>query len=85
MIPPAMIKMLLPLACKWAEKQERLILRDGVELTASQIDDARRIGVQNPERVRLRVVEEIPVSIDPSLIAKARSCIGIHGLPACFH
>ena len=61
MIPPAMIKILLPLACKWAEKQERIILRDGVALTASQTEDARRIGVQNPERVRLRAVQEIPV------------------------
>jgi hypothetical protein len=60
MIPPAMFKMLLPLACQWAEEQERIILRDGVALTAAQMEDARRIGVQQPERVRLRVVEEIP-------------------------
>ena len=61
MISPALIKMLLPVACKWAERQERLILRDGVALTASQTEDARRIGVQEPERVRLRVVQEIPM------------------------
>ena len=45
-----MIKMLLPLAYKWAEQQERIILRDGVALTAAQTEDARRIGVQQPER-----------------------------------
>jgi hypothetical protein len=60
MIPPALFKMLLPLACQWAEEQEHNILREGVALTISQIAEARTIGVQQPERVRLRVVEEIP-------------------------
>ena len=71
MIPPAMFKMLLPLACKWAEEQEQIILRDGVALTSSQIDDARKIGVKEPERVRLRVVEEIPIPTNPILRSAA--------------
>lgn len=62
-----MLKMLLPLACKWAEEQEGIILRDGVALTASQMADARKIGVKCPERVRLRVVEEIPLPVHPKL------------------
>jgi len=60
MISPEQFKILLPLACAWAEEQERLILRDGVPLTQPQIADARRIGVADPDRVRLRVVDKIP-------------------------
>lgn len=30
-------------------------------LTTGQVEDARRIGIIHPERVRLRVVEEIPL------------------------
>ena len=71
MIPSAVIKMLLPLACKWAEQQEHIILRDGVALTPSQTEDALRIGVQEPERVRLRVVEEIPMLENTILRAAA--------------
>ena len=57
MISQAVFKMVLPMACAWAEEQEAVILRDGVALTASQIADARDIGIAHPERVRLRVVE----------------------------
>jgi hypothetical protein len=63
----ALVKMVLPLACKWAEKQEAVILLDGVGLTPSQVADARQIGVAHPERVRLRVVDEIPMPVHPLL------------------
>jgi hypothetical protein len=65
MISQAVVKMVLPMACAWAEEQEAVILRDGVALTASQIADARQIGVAHPERVRLRV--EIPLPLHPML------------------
>ena len=71
LIPPSMFKLLLPLARKWAEEQESIILRDGVALTTSQIEDARKIGVREPERVRLRVVDEIPTPTNPLLRAAA--------------
>jgi hypothetical protein len=67
MISQAVVKMVLPMACAWAEEQEAVILRDGVALTASQIADARQIGVAHPERIRLRVVEEIPLPLHPML------------------
>jgi len=71
MITRALLKLVLPIACSWAEEQERAIHREGVVLTASQIDDARRIGVKEPLRVRLRVVEEIPLPFHPVLKAAA--------------
>jgi hypothetical protein len=67
MISQAVVKMVLPVACAWAQEQEAVILRDGVALTASQIADARQIGVAHPERVRLRVVEQIPLPLHSML------------------
>jgi hypothetical protein len=67
MISQAVVKMVLPMVCAWAEEQEAVILRDGVALTPSQIADARHIGVAHPERVRLRVVEQIPLPLHPML------------------
>ncbi len=68
-IPTSALKLLLPLACKWAEEQESLILRDGVGLTDAQVRDGQRIGIKSPERVRLRVVNEIPTPTNPLLRA----------------
>ena len=67
MITPKQFQTLVPLAYAWAEEQERIILRDGVPLTAAQIVDAKRIGIIHPERVRLRVVAEIPLPDNPAL------------------
>jgi hypothetical protein len=76
MISQAVFKMVLPMACAWAEEQEAVILRDGVALTASQIADAHHIGIAHPERVRLRVVEEIPLPLHP-LLREAAEITGL--------
>jgi hypothetical protein len=73
MLNETMLKSLLPLACAWAEEQEGVIARDGVALTPSQLADARRIGVAHPEKVHLRVVEEIPLPLHPILRQAAES------------
>jgi hypothetical protein len=67
MITPEEFEALLPLACAWAEEQERLILANGVALTERLMADARRVGVLHPERVRLMVVEEISLPVDARL------------------
>lgn len=71
MITQEQFAVLLPLACDWAEKQETIILRDGVTLTAPQIEDARRAGVAHPERIRLLNVPRIPMPEHPMLHAAA--------------
>jgi len=73
MITQEQFKMLLPLACLWAEEQERIILRDGVPLSAVQTTDAKSIGVAHPERVRLLKVVRIPIPEHPALRAAAGS------------
>jgi hypothetical protein len=72
-ITPQQLEMLLPLACAWAVGQERAILQSGVALSESQLADARRIGVAQPERVRLLRVAQIPVPTAPALAAAARA------------
>jgi hypothetical protein len=68
-----MFEALLPLACSWAEEQERVILRDGVPLSAGQTADARKVGVAQPERVRLLKVASIPMPDHPDLRGAAEA------------
>jgi len=69
-ITEAQLKMLLPLACAWAEEQEGVILRGGVSLSAA---DAAKIGVAHPERVRLLSVVHVPIPAHPGLRAAAEA------------
>ena len=62
-------EMLVPLAAAWATEQEQEILRDGVSLSAEEIGDARAVGVQEPDRVRLLRVETIQRPTQPQLRA----------------
>ena len=62
-------EMLLPLAAAWATEQEQKIVCDGVPLSEKEIVDARAIGVQSPNRVRLLQVETIPRPSQPQLKA----------------
>lgn len=64
---------LLPLAVQWAAEQERHVLCEGVRLSEIEMRDAKAIGVQNPERVRLLRVQAIPVPVHPMLRAAASS------------
>lgn len=63
---------LAPLAAKWAKNQEAYILQHGVRLTADQVADARLAGVQDPARVRILVVNRIPLPDDTELAEAAR-------------
>jgi len=65
----ARIAVLLPLAAQWASEQQERILRDGVPLSIRELSDALRVGVKDPERVRLLQVETIPSPTHPVLQA----------------
>lgn len=67
------LKILLPLACEWAEAQEQLIIDKGVALTIPQIEDAKRVGVSHPANVRLFRVSQIPTPDQPVLLAAAQA------------
>jgi hypothetical protein len=63
---------LAPLAYEWAQSQERYILAHGVSLRRDQVSDARRAGVHEPNRVRVLVVDRIPLPDDKELADAAR-------------
>jgi hypothetical protein len=50
---------LISLASSWAETQSNHILRFGIALSEDQLELARIVGVQKPERIRLMLVSEI--------------------------
>ena len=59
------------LAADWAEAHAKQSLADGVALTAAQVADARAVGVRDPFRVRVHVVDAFPAPNDPVLTAAA--------------
>jgi hypothetical protein len=65
----AQFENLLPLAVEWATEQEQRILREGVPLLHQEISDARAVGVEKPEGIRLLCVETIPQPEDAVLKA----------------
>jgi len=63
---------LAPRASQWAKTQEEFILKHGVPLAAAQIADAQRCGVRDTNRVRVLVVDRIPLPDDEELTTAAR-------------
>ncbi len=67
---------LLPIAVQWAKAQEAFVLKHGSSLSARHIGDAKLAGIKEPARVRVLVVDRIPLPDDPSL-AEASKRVGI--------
>lgn len=63
---------LAPLAYQWAKKQEAYILQFGAPLSPRQLADAGHAGVQDPARVRVLVVDRVPLPDDEELADAAR-------------
>ena len=63
----------LPIACAWIERQQRIVLAQGLPLSDSECGDARTIGVRAPERVRLLEVARIPLPAGRIIRAIARA------------
>jgi hypothetical protein len=63
---------LAPLVYPWAKMQEDFILEHGTPLTPGQLADAHRCGVQDSSRVRVLVVDRIPLPDDEELAEAAR-------------
>ena len=59
------------LAADWAEAQARGSLAQGTALTPAQADLARAVGVRDPSRVRIHLVETLPAPRDPVLTTAA--------------
>lgn len=62
---------LLPGAIAWAEARAARAAEVGEPLTSLERDLARSVGVAEPERVRVEIVERLPLPEDPALRAAA--------------
>lgn len=67
----AVLPMLLPRAIAWAEVNSGEILASGLPLNTREISIARAVGVASPERIRIMLVETIPLPQDAELKAAA--------------
>lgn len=65
----AQFETLLPLATQWAVEQQTRILREGVPLSMRELAAALKVGIKDPEKVRLLQVEIIPSPTHPLLQA----------------
>lgn len=74
--PPAVInakiERLLPDVVAWYQALEVELLPQGRVLSARELEVARRLGVSNPEKVRVAVLEVFPLPSDPELLVEAK-------------
>ena len=61
MIDQETFEQLVPLAYQWAKAQEEFVLAHGIPLGPQHLADARRAGVLDCERIRVLVVDRIPL------------------------
>ncbi len=66
------ISPLVPLTVEWLLGVEATILAEGRELTLVEIEDARAVGVQAPEQIRLLFVDVVAQPEHPVLLAAGR-------------
>lgn len=62
-----LLPLFLPLAVRWAEREEERILQQGVPLPEQSLSDARSMGVSYPEKIRLLKVDCVPSPGNPLL------------------
>jgi hypothetical protein len=65
------LQTLLPMAIKWAEEQNNKIQKEGIPLTLEQIEIAVKVGVSNPEDIKILEVPELPLPTEPKLCEAA--------------
>ncbi len=63
----AVLPKLLPQVIEWVELRSVEILSNGRPLTATGIKVARSVGVLDPERIRVELVESLPLPNDQML------------------
>lgn len=72
MINQATFDQLLPFAFQWAKAQEEYVLAHGIPLSPQLTADARLAGVRDCERIRILVVDRIPLPEGGELAEAAR-------------
>ena len=54
-------------AIEWAEMQSKLAQKEGQSLDAVGLALAERVGVQQPEKIRIKIVDRLPLPVEPAL------------------
>lgn len=62
-LTPFTLWVALPIATRWVQRQQALIQRVGRSLNDQQCEDAVRAGVRAPEKVRIRVLAQVPLPV----------------------
>ena len=81
MITPEEFQRLIPLACRWAETQERIIIETGRPLTAEEQELARQMGIMRVDRIRVLAVDVVPAP-EQILLRMAAQQVGLFGSEA---
>lgn len=68
----AVLPKLLPAAISWVEAQEAEALMGGRALSDVEMQLALAVGVRRPDRVRIKVVNQLPQPDQPELLAIGR-------------
>lgn len=63
----SLLPLLLPRAIDWVKSQSASILERGSPLDKQGLRLARAVGVSIPEKIRVRIVETLPLPDDPDL------------------
>lgn len=63
----SLLPSLLPSAVAWAERMAEAVIRSGRTLTEQGLSDARAVGVAMPERIRISIVQNLPLTDDEAL------------------
>jgi hypothetical protein len=61
------LPVLLPRILDWANAHAAHILRQGIPLTSAGVTLANRVGVSQPERIRILTVSAVPAPDGPEL------------------
>ena len=72
MIDQQTFEHLLPFAWQWCKATEEFVLARGAPLGPRHMADARLAGVQDCSKIRVLVVDRIPLPDDPELAEAAR-------------
>lgn len=70
-----LLPLLIPVATRWVSRQEEMILKTGQPLDQTELANARAMGVEHPEEIRLLLVDEIQ-GPQQFILRKASSLLG---------
>jgi hypothetical protein len=68
-----LLPQILPKAIQWAQRKSAEIQSVGLPLSETELKLAKLMGVNEPQRIRILLVRELPLPEDPELSAVALS------------